>query len=703
MCGKPGITPNCAYNNDLSKQDYKVGDVVSYHCLSGLCYAPNLVPRRCQENGSWSGTIPFCHKPSGSESVLKLSLIEDQNRYDAGPTMDKINDTCISTYAGPNTFWIATLTKSFRIVAVRVIFPDRIKEISVMVEIMEGNSSRSPCESHQRKSDSERNGQLFVCKKGAIGDKVIISQQLSELYNENERFGLCEVFIFLQPHYACLRPDIPYMGTGRRTASPIKYVFECAEDYELVGDKETVCRSDGTWSSGYSTCKKRTHCGELPTVANGFVRANFTTINSTAWLECEEGYRPLSDHPIHCLPTGAWTSLSLRCEIIKCDPNPVIPHGKGILPSGFLYGSKLHITCDKGYVAVESWPRECDENGTWGNLNICSQIICDSSNLEANDRGQWVPLNETISIRVLICQTNHHIEGSPAVTQCLPNGSWSYTTAVCRKTPQFDTWNSEWTPSTILLSAVAVGAGTAICILCLAMCFLVLKKRRQSKINSTVFHVGVSDSILYHEGSKEQQYKANTYEDLIELRHNPTNTKPRKPSSALPHLPIPPMDTDPVYAQPFETSTVFPKLSTASAGGDIYTAHIYAEPIDSQIPLSGPSAFNSASETWLRSGAKKFGRKMSLPVPEDSDPQTNQTNSSTLRLTGNSSMKSKDVTLDNRGRTTQYESKTPVTMDLISNSVYLDTKDVSFKPKKDLDQFKMIDNDIYQDDYFSNV
>ncbi|GFU58045.1 uncharacterized protein NPIL_295441 [Nephila pilipes] len=567
MCGRLGLTINCSYNNDILKRDYKVGDVVSYSCVSWPCYSPNLMPRRCQENGSWSGTIPFCYKSSGLETIDQVSIVKDQKRYDAGFTMDGKNDTCFKILLGPDTFWIAVLTKPYRIVAVRVTFPDRIKEISLLVDIMEGNSSRSTCESYQRKSDSDKNSQLFVCKKGVMGDRVIITQQITEPYNENEHFELCEVNIFLQPNYG-----------------------------------------------------------------NFFVKF---------WLR-----------------------------------------------------------------AVRSWPENVTKMGL-GIPRICTQITCDPTKLEVSNEGQWVPLNETISIRVLICQTGYHIEGSPAVTRCLPNGSWSYTMAVCRKTPLFDTWNSEWTPSTILLSAVAVGAGTAICILCLAMCFLVLKKRRQSKINSTVFHVGVSDSILYHEGSKDQQYKANTYEDLIELRQNPTNTKPRKPCSALPHLPILPMDTDPVYAQPFET-VAFPKLTSTSTGGDIYTAHIYAEPIDSHIPLSGPSAFNSASETWLRSGAKKFGRKMSLPgrasLPEDSKLQTNQINSTTLRFTDNSlNTSSTDKMLDEKDITTQYEPKMPDTTELINNSVYLDTTDTSFKPKKDLDQFQMIDNDIYQDDYFSNV
>ncbi|KAF8784569.1 hypothetical protein HNY73_010231 [Argiope bruennichi] len=262
----------------------------------------------------------------------------------------------------------------------------------------------------------------------------------------------------------------------------------------------------------------------------------------------------------------------------------------------------------------------------------------------------------------------------------------------------------------IPVSAVAVGAGTAICILCVAMCFLIIKKRRQTSTNSTVFHVGVTDSILYHEQSKEQRnYKANTYEDVIELRNNPSSTKPRKPSSALPHLPILPVDTDPVYAQPFETSAAYPKTIPVSTSSDIYTAHIYAEPVDSHRPPSGPSTFTSAAETWLRSGAKKFGRKMSLPgrasLPENSVPEHNKNTDAIHKPAYEySNTSSLSARFDEKQKIADYEPKLQTTFsELVSNSIYLDTKEGRFTSKKDTEQLQMIDNDIYQDDYFSNV
>ncbi|CAL1271078.1 unnamed protein product [Larinioides sclopetarius] len=646
MCGKPGVSPNCIYINHT--KEYQVGDTVTYYCRTNPCYAPNSMRRQCLENGSWSGTIPFCHIRALIDNFEKMILISGSIEENANLAMDRKNSTCLRIPI--QNIWKAVLKRSYRIIAVKILSQNRITEISARVEIMEGNRTVSICEDQTRITD-RGNNQLFICRHKIIGNTIRITPVRKMLSSETEFFEICEVYVFIQSIEACLQPDFPYKATGHKISTPpSKYVYQCEEDYELVGDNTVFCQEDGTW-----------------------------------------------------------TQTSFKCQrMIKCDPSPVIPHGRAELPNGFTYGSYIHITCDPGYMAVELEFRECHKNGSWGNLNICTQTICGPLKFEVTDNEQWVTLNETISIRVLLCQAGYHIEGSPAFTQCLPNGSWSYTTAVCRKTPNFDEFSSEWTPSTVLLSAVAVGAGTAICILCLAMCCLTIKKRRQTSTNSTVFHVGVTDSVLYHERTKEQQkYKANTYEDVIELRNNPSSTKPRKPSSALPHLPIFPVDADPVYAQPFETSTACPKTIPVSTSNDIYTAHIYAEPVDSHRPPSGPGTFTSAAETWLRSGAKKFGRKMSLPgrasLPDDSVSQLSKNIDPVHKSAYESSNTNSSARFDEKQKIADYEPLPTTFSELISNSIYMDAKEVRFSGKKDTEQLQMIDNDIYQDDYFSNV
>lgn len=225
--------------------------------------------------------------------------------------------------------------------------------------------------------------------------------------------------------------------------------------------------------------------------------------------------------------------------------------------------------------------------------------------------------------------------------------------------------------------------------------------RRQSKTNTTVFHVGVADSFLYTDGAKDQQSYKSPYEDVIELRQNSFATNPRKPSIALPHLPI---DTDPVYAQPFETDEVAKAASVNLT--DIYTAHIYSEPVDSNKPL-GVNMYNNVAETWLKSGAKKFGRKMSLPgrssLTEDSMLAASPNNVAVCKPVFHSAnMNPVNAILENYDKN-DFETEKQDKLELISNSIYSGANDDSFSSCKDIGHLQMIDNDIYQGDYFSNV
>ncbi|XP_035206028.1 uncharacterized protein LOC118181056 [Stegodyphus dumicola] len=277
--------------------------------------------------------------------------------------------------------------------------------------------------------------------------------------------------------------------------------------------------------------------------------------------------------------------------------------------------------------------------------------------------------------------------------------------------------DDNWSPTLILVTAIAAGAATAICVLCLAVSLQVLIKRRQSRSNTTVFHLGEVDSLSYRSGIKKHKPQESTnctldtYTEVIELRHKDHKTAPRKPRSALPHLPL---DADPVYAQPFETTTAqhpMKKISTYSMGNkdDIYTAHIYAEPVDSRRPPSGTSnVSNSFTEAWFQAGTGKFRRKMSLPdctstfndkVQHKSDDNfaafyklfSHPSTSSCLRPTSSEEC-----------QTELEPTKEIIFPELINNSIYLESSDRNISPEN-TERFQMIDNDIYLDNYFSHA
>lgn len=392
---------------------------------------------------------------------------------------------------------------------------------------------------------------------------------------------------------------IPYNGVAR---------YVCKDGFYLSGSSERRCHRWYEWDYPSPLCEpvtrnakqlgtsktkglsvtegweqsNVTHCGSLPQIANGALIVNSSNIGSIAWLKCTEGFKPLTDDNVTCLPSGKWSSQSLHCTAIQCEANPVTPNGRVImLNNSSYYGSSLQVKCNQGYGTHNTIIRKCNEFGTWGDLNVCIEITCEAISIEKDSFGQWLPVNGSNSLHVLICPENFHIEGSPAVIRCLSNGSWSYTSAQCKKS-FYSLWGSNWTPSLMLIVAVAAGIATAIFILCLSVVFLVIKKRRQTQTNTTIFHLenaSEKDTMRKDIQQRQKHYSAAEYYNAVQRRNTTACTNPRKPRSALPNLPV---DADPVYAQPFETAVK--KISTGSANrkDDLYNAHIYAEPVDSR-------------------------------------------------------------------------------------------------------------------------
>ncbi|KAG8186014.1 hypothetical protein JTE90_004436 [Oedothorax gibbosus] len=534
LCGKPGLTPVCRL--DVAKEEYEVAEKVTYKCTD--CHTFDKIERHCLRNGSWSGHIPVCHKLISMKNVRSLRFVNSTST--ANSTMDNSTQTCSDKMSKPDPVWEVVLTKSFQISVVKVTVPAHAV-VDIVVKIRDGNNLEKSCRKYSGRTESARRTIVYLCEKGIRGDRVRIIQP-------NTGVALCEVYLHsLTDKENCLRPDSPFLAKGRTSISGniTSYIFYCNSSYELVGDPEVICKG-GTWSKSSAFCRKKEmipqgpHCHSLPNVINGFLRVNTTSINSIAYLKCHEGYMPQGADRVYCLTSGKWTPNDLTCKVIECETNPTIRHGKGVLVSkSALWGTKLQIICNPGFIAIDPELRACHKNATWGNLDICVEISCGAFISGTSDAEKWVSFNEKNSIRVLVCENGYYIEGSPAVTQCLPNGSWSYTNAVCRKYPVSEGWISEWTPGSLFMSAVAVGAGTAICIVCLFLSFLVTIQNK---------HYGIScrNERFFSIHGWPRHLQASTSKMSL-IKHILQFHEGKHCSSHY-------YDTDPVYAQPFERS-----------------------------------------------------------------------------------------------------------------------------------------------------
>ncbi|XP_054708374.1 sushi, von Willebrand factor type A, EGF and pentraxin domain-containing protein 1-like [Uloborus diversus] len=765
-CGAPGRAPKSSFKPN--KQSYSEGESVIYSCENDALISETN-SRRCQRNGTWSGHIPKCYNQiTINGAALVPRALESAN---AASSIDGNYTTCIFTQKTNESFWEGFVDPAAKIRALKITF-HRKEPVNIKVVIKENITETicNGYSGAVGESDEERSIVMF-CPKAAAGNRIYIIDLNQGLHNFRicevkayrpngphclvpdyplngkgyrnvsaretkyrfqcdtgyELLGSVETTCGPDGTWSettpicsliyCRRPLPPNNGSILESPSIRKFQlgqrihFRCDSGFELKGSPWLTCRRERTWSSPPPRCVSTLatlvkDCGKLPLVANGNFSSKSTTIGSTATLTCREGYTTLTSNMITCSDTGTWVPSNLNCRVIECERNPVVPHGRAILLDGSAYyGSRLQIVCNQGYVKGDPINRTCESSETWGDLSVCIDLSCGSPSFLSPIEGRWVRWNYSIPIRILECDFGYHIEGSPAITQCLTNGSWSYTSAACKRTPTASHYSNVSSPNLFLIIAVGVMTST---LCCCSLCFVVWRKRKQSRTSTTVFHDAMDDSSVYIPGLKENSliqnrfYNKPTYDDVMELRPHSIATKPR---SALPHLPV---DADPVYAQPFETSSEqTTKQIMVTNKDDLYNAHIYAEPVDSRTPSSGTNHVpNCMAETWFRTGTGKFGRKMSLPINQslsidsfqEVDAQNEHYKAMCTCPTVNTSESTENEICQKLGLETTDGTSF---RSLIDNSIYLEAENRNLPSHISL--VRMISNEIYQDEQFSHV
>ncbi|MGH0129769.1 UNVERIFIED_CONTAM: hypothetical protein FKN15_059453 [Acipenser sinensis] len=113
--------------------------------------------------------------------------------------------------------------------------------------------------------------------------------------------------------------------------------------------------------------------------------------------------------------------------------DPGIPAHGNREDSGFKIRSKVHFTCDTGYILYGSTERMCFPNGTWsGRQPACHAVQCGNPGTPANGRVFRID-GTTFSHSVSYsCMEGYLLSGS-SVRQCTANGTWSGSLPNCTK------------------------------------------------------------------------------------------------------------------------------------------------------------------------------------------------------------------------------------------------------------------------------
>ncbi|XP_039768408.1 complement receptor type 1 isoform X2 [Ornithorhynchus anatinus] len=158
--------------------------------------------------------------------------------------------------------------------------------------------------------------------------------------------------------------------------------YTCDRGFSLVGNKDLVCGSDGTWNSPPPECKV-VSC-ENPVVENG-IPVNPSrppySYKATLIFSCKSGFTLEGSAKITCESNSTWTPDPPKClkMAILCPPPPNITHGtwQRNRSEEFVPGALVSYTCEKGFSLIGNRDLVCGDVGSWsGPPPECKAILC---------------------------------------------------------------------------------------------------------------------------------------------------------------------------------------------------------------------------------------------------------------------------------------------------------------------------------------
>ncbi|KAG8455052.1 hypothetical protein GDO86_001318 [Hymenochirus boettgeri] len=333
-CGKPPRLENGLYN----AEDLYAGSTVTYQCNIGY-YLLGDSRMFCTDNGIWNGISPQCL---------------DVNECGVGSDCDE-HASCHNT----NGSYICTCIPPYRGNGKKCLEPIKCKNPG---ELENGNYSGN--------NFSVGNQLMFSCHEGydLIGKRKVICLESGEW---NEVLPYCQAV-------SCGRPTAPSNGdvVGSNFTFGETVSFRCNEGYTLIGNEETMCLSNGSWSHKQPSCESVT-CSKPKDIENGLFSLSGLTFKAMATYRCLTGYSLQGHTTLICEASGKWSSDAPSCQHISCGPPPQV---KDAVTNGnnFTYANIITYRCKEGYTLVGPEKISCLSTGKWSEeIPQCMAVSCD--------------------------------------------------------------------------------------------------------------------------------------------------------------------------------------------------------------------------------------------------------------------------------------------------------------------------------------
>ncbi|XP_036390285.1 complement receptor type 2-like isoform X2 [Megalops cyprinoides] len=241
--------------------------------------------------------------------------------------------------------------------------------------------------------------------------------------------------------HACPKPQVSNSNVLPPTPLQDEYPegvtleYECEPGYRKQGSSSITC-TGGKWTSLELTCQKLS-CPPLPELPNGkYNPPDVTLFGTRVTVTCNKGYElegRISE--TQCLATGHWSLERFVCDAVKCPAPPNVPNSDHI-PSdveSMNYLDSVRYTCRRPYVLIGESLIVCRENKTYyPPAPECKVVSCDTPNVEFGTRVEGgAPPYGYRSFVVYKCNEGYEMKGSSKIV-CEVSG-WSPDVPSCHK------------------------------------------------------------------------------------------------------------------------------------------------------------------------------------------------------------------------------------------------------------------------------
>lgn len=226
----------------------------------------------------------------------------------------------------------------------------------------------------------------------------------------------------------CQMPKVPHSDViqfNKRLAYNTTARLQCHNDYTMVGNPTITCMKTGQWSVQficYPNC-------QTPVFINAYsvTLADSFTFNTTTTMQCNNGYTMVGNPSVTCLGTGQWSKAEFSCYPDCLMPN--ILNAYAITFDGNLaFNTTAFMNCNNGYTLVGNPSITCTATGQWSQEEFVCYPNCHIPSINNADIISFDPSLAYKTVAVLQCHSGFY-STEPLTIICKADGQWS--TAEC--------------------------------------------------------------------------------------------------------------------------------------------------------------------------------------------------------------------------------------------------------------------------------